>query len=101
MGRRRFCRIPPASPVPRPTTLIKLVRHSGGQAVASSTRVAGKASGGQLVSGRRCRALSAEMRARNRLASAWDLSADSSLPVTETHVRTRTDIGTTTATFTS
>jgi N6-L-threonylcarbamoyladenine synthase len=26
------------------------------------------------------------MVARNRSASAWDLSADSSLPVTETHV---------------
>lgn len=31
-------------------------------------------------------ALGAEMVARNRSASAWDLSADSSLPVTETHV---------------
>jgi N6-L-threonylcarbamoyladenine synthase len=31
-------------------------------------------------------ALGAEMVARNRAASAWDLSADSSLPVTESHV---------------
>jgi N6-L-threonylcarbamoyladenine synthase len=31
-------------------------------------------------------ALGAEMVARNRAASSWDLSADSSLPVTEPHV---------------
>jgi tRNA N6-adenosine threonylcarbamoyltransferase len=31
-------------------------------------------------------ALGAEMVARGRSASAWDLSADSSLPVTEPHV---------------
>ena len=31
-------------------------------------------------------ALGAEMVARNRPASAWDLPADSSLPVTEPHV---------------
>jgi N6-L-threonylcarbamoyladenine synthase len=31
-------------------------------------------------------ALGAEMVARNRAASGWDLSADSSLPVTEPHV---------------
>jgi N6-L-threonylcarbamoyladenine synthase len=31
-------------------------------------------------------ALGAEMVARNRAASSWDLSADSSLPVTDTHV---------------
>lgn len=31
-------------------------------------------------------ALGAEMVARNRAASDWQLSADSSLPVTETHV---------------
>jgi IS5 family transposase len=30
---RRFCRIPLASPVPHPTTLIKLVRRSGAQTV--------------------------------------------------------------------
>jgi len=31
-------------------------------------------------------ALGAELVARNRAASNWDLSADSSLPVTEAHV---------------
>jgi N6-L-threonylcarbamoyladenine synthase len=31
-------------------------------------------------------ALGAEMVARNRAASSWDLSADSSLPVTQPHV---------------
>jgi N6-L-threonylcarbamoyladenine synthase len=31
-------------------------------------------------------ALGAEMVARNRAASSWDLPADSSLPVTEPHV---------------
>jgi N6-L-threonylcarbamoyladenine synthase len=31
-------------------------------------------------------ALGAEMVARGRAASGWDLSADSSLPVTEPHV---------------
>ncbi|MEW2404319.1 ISNCY family transposase [Streptomyces sp. NPDC046862] len=52
---RRFCRIPLASPVPHPTTLIKLVRRSGPQTVEQLNAVLlGKLVEDKLV---RCRKL--------------------------------------------
>ncbi|MFI0909853.1 ISNCY family transposase [Streptomyces abikoensis] len=52
---RRFCRIPLTSPVPHPTTLVKLVRRSGPQTVAQlNAALLGKLAEDKLL---RCRKL--------------------------------------------
>jgi IS5 family transposase len=56
IGWRRFCRIPLDQPVPHPTTLVKLMRRAGPEAIAQlNTALLGKLAGDKLLRARKLR----------------------------------------------